>query len=246
MAGTYRLRTHFPEQATEVDSPEIGPAGIIMEESTSAELQLIVQQDPVPYYPGFPLPTEYWTRPIDAQKREWSTISGNWLDPWPYIPWDPSMRIAPYNDAPETGHILWTKPLLAMGGLVGGQLGDHSFEDGDAYEGKWLPPIIIGGMLFYNQFEAQGGSNVEQTVVGMNLRTGEEIWTRPLTDSNGGIDRLEFGQIFYWDSYNYHGVFGYLWTTTGSTWNAFDPSTGRWVYSMENMPSGSKSTWTKG
>lgn len=246
MVGTYRLKTHFPEQASEVDSPEVGPAGTIMEEATSDELELIVQQDPIVYYPGSSLPREYWTRPINSQNREWSTISGNWLEAWPYIPWDPTMRNAPYNDAPETGHILWTQPLLAMGGLVGGELGDHSFEDGDAYEGKWLPPIIVGGVLYYNQFEARGGDNVEQTVVAKNLRTGEELWTKPLIDSNGGVDRLEFGQLFYWDSYNYHGVFGYLWTTTGSTWNAFDASTGRWVYSMENVPSGERVRGPKG
>ncbi|PVX25048.1 MAG: hypothetical protein CW691_05750 [Candidatus Bathyarchaeum sp.] len=240
LVGTYTLQTHFPEQLTEVDIPEIGPAGTIMESSTSEKIELVVSADPLPIYPGFNLPDEYWTRPIDAQKREWSTIAGNWLDAWPYIPWDPTMRVAPYNDAPETGHILWTNPLIAMGGLAGGETGEHGFECGDAYEGKWLPPVIIGGMLFYNEFEAQGGSNVEQNVVAMNLRTGEELWKKALIDSEGVSDRLEFGQVFYWDSFNYHGVFGYLWTTTGSTWNAFDPSTGRWVYSIENVPSGER------
>ena len=240
MVGTYTLQTHFPEQPTEVDIPEIGPAGTIMEASTSDELQLIVTEEPLPHYPGFNLPDEYWTRPVDAQIREWSTITGNWLDAWPYIPWDPTMRIAPYNDAPETGHILWTNPLIAMGGLAGGDVGEHSFECGDAYQGKWLPPVIIGGILFYNEFEAQGGSDVEQTVLAINLRTGEELWHRALVDSNGEADRLEFGQLFYWDSFNYHGVFGYLWTTTGTTWNAFDPSTGRWVYSIENVPRGER------
>jgi outer membrane protein assembly factor BamB len=240
MVGTYSLQATFPEQVVEVNTPQIGPAGTILEAGTSEEVLLEVLADPVPIYPGFSPPNEFWTRPIDAQKREWASFAGNWLDPWPYLPWDPLMRVALYNDAPETGHILWTKPLIAMGGLAGGPAGDHSFECGDAYEGKWLPPVILGGILYYNQFEARGGSNVEQIVVAVNLRTGEELWKRSLLDSNGESDRLEFGQLFYWTAFNYHGVFGYLWTTTGRTWNAFDASTGRWVYSIENVPSGQR------
>jgi len=94
------------------------------------------------------------------------------------------------------------------------------------------------------------------------LKTGEELWAQPLIGRTGtttgatvaaanrvidGISeqfpngigrRLSFGQAFFWDSYNYHGVFGYLWTVTGSTWMAFDAFTGRWVYTITDVPSG--------
>jgi len=247
MAGTYYLQAHFPEQVTkEGKTIPSFPIGTKILAGDSEVLELVVQEEPVPIYPGHQLPKEYWTRPIDAQMREWSSISGNWLECWPYVPWDPSARIAPYNDGPETGHILWAKKLIAMGGLVGGDLGEHGFESGDAYEGKWLPPVIIGGVLFYNQFQAGGGSNVEQIVVAVDLRTGEELWARPLIGPDGVSHRLAFGQLFFFDSYNYHGVFGYLWATKGSTWHAFDPSTGRWVYSMENVPNGFRVHGPKG
>jgi len=244
--GTYYIQTHFPEQVYPARLKNVIEEGTIMEASTSEVGELIVLKEPLATYPGFSLPTEYWTRPIDAQMREWSAISGSWLEAWPYVPWDPTVRTADYNDGPETGHILWAKDLIAMGGLVGGEFGDHSFDCGDAYEGKWLPPIVISGVLFYNQFQADGGSKVEQIVVAVDLRNGEELWARPLMTPDGVSHRLAFGQLFYWDSYNYHAVFGYLWATEGSTWHAFDPSTGRWVYSMENVPSGERVHGPKG
>ncbi len=246
VAGTYKLQTHFPQQEYPATLAGRIPAGTIMLASDSEELELIVTEDQVPIYPGFPLPSEYWTRPIDAQMREWSEISGSWLEAWPYVPWDTTARVASHTDGPETGHIIWAKTLVAMGGLAGGDVGDQGFEAGDAYQGKFLPPIIVGGVLFYNEFEANGGSAVEQPVVAVDLRTGEELWKRPLIAPGELNDRLEFGQLFYFDSYNYHGAFGYLWTIDGTTWHAFDASTGRWVYSMENVPSGERVHGPKG
>ena len=246
VAGTYKLQTHFPEQEYPATLAGRIPAGTVMLASDSEELELMVTDDQVPIYPAFPLPTEYWTRPIDAQMREWKDISGSWLEAWPYVPWDTTARVASHTDGPETGHIIWAKTLVAMGGLAGGNVGDHGFEAGDAYQGKFLPPIIVSGVLFYNQFEANGGTGVEQPVVAVDLRTGEELWNRPLIAPGEPNDRLEFGQLFYFDSYNYHGVFGYLWTIDGSTWHAFDASTGRWVYTMENVPSGQRVHGPKG
>jgi hypothetical protein len=72
------------------------------------------------------------------------------------------------------------------------------------------------------------------------LHTGEELWIRPLLDPNDGRElRLSFGQMFYWDAWNYHGILSFLWATRGSNWHAYNPLTGDWVYSMENVPSGS-------
>ena len=80
--GTYRLQAHFPEQTLDQDiSLYFGPPmileGTLMLASSSDILELIVQSDPIASYPSHPLPTQYWTRPIDAQHREWHTISGH-------------------------------------------------------------------------------------------------------------------------------------------------------------------------
>jgi hypothetical protein len=37
---------------------------------------------------------------------------------------------------------------------------------------------------------------------------------------------------------NMYGAFSYIWTTVGSTWNAYDPFTGRWEYTITGVPGG--------
>ena len=223
IVGTYQLQTHFPAQSM---------GGVDYAASDSDVLELVVQQEPVPYWPGIPLPTEYWTRPINAQFFEWATIAGNWLRPAGSYTMPPIPKYHPYNDdAPNTAHILWTKQY-AQGGLTGGALGNVQYEMGDAYVGKFLGSVVIDGVLYYNSFQSTGSTAVEQPVVAMNLKTGEELWVR-----NWNNTRLAFGQVYFFDSFNYHGAFAYLWTTSGSTWNAYDALTGRWVYRLTNVPS---------
>jgi len=229
MVGTYTVRTHFPEQTKEFSDNRSGPEGTIMEEAYSEPIELIVQEDPIPTYPGHPLPKEYWVRPIDGQIREWYTIAGHWLETREPTATGPTSILAQYNDyAPESAHILFRKPLT-MGGLAGGEMGEHGFEQGDAYEGKFLEPVIIGGVLYYNRFNTQGRAvpiEKSQEVVAVDLHTGEELWVKPLLDPNGTRLSLDFGQVFYFDSFNYHGVFHYLWAVDGSSWHAYDTFTG--------------------
>jgi len=246
MVGTYTFQTHFPEQVNPVNSFN-APAGVVMLASTSEKLALVVQEEPTVYYPGHSLPTEYWTRPIDAQVREWSTIAGSWL----YVPRN---KFTPYNDGPETAHILWVEPLT-IGGLVGGalgtpdleELGYHGFECGDAYEGKWggrvrswgaAGPIIIAGRLYYRD----GAHALPRVYNCVDIHTGETLWTKTFLDNRS----ISFGQLFYWDSMNFHGTFAYLWVTIGSTWHAFDASTGEWMFTIENVPSGTTRWNSKG
>ncbi len=75
MVGTYYLKTHFPGQWFNITATN---SNTFYKESYSPELALIVQEDSIPYYSPAPLPTEYWTRPINEQLREWTVISGNW------------------------------------------------------------------------------------------------------------------------------------------------------------------------
>jgi len=177
-----------------------------------------------------PLPIEYWSRPIDPQLRSWFSIAGNWVE-------RPKNSYALYNDdAPETAHVLWAKPLTT-GGLTGGLLGPGMVpagsETGDAYSGYFINSVILNGILYYNKADEYAGS---QGIVAVDLRTGEELWAINNT-------YLSFGQVFYFNSFNYDGVYTYLWDTTGgSTWRAYDPFSGQWIYTMTNMPSGTR-TW---
>jgi outer membrane protein assembly factor BamB len=255
--GTYTLQTHFPTQMASM-TPFFSPFPITRTflASDSDILELEVQEEPLPYYPGHSLPDEYWTRPIDSQLREWHKISGSWLIAEVFMSGMAPSKFAPYNDdAPDTAHILWTRPIGgSLGGLAGGQVGEHSMEAGDAYEGKFQASIIVNGILYYNKYEPLGWNSLstttpKQEVVAVDLHTGEELWTKIFLDNR----TIAFAQLFYWDSYNYHGVFAYLWITTGggmfgdpATWHAFDPLTGEWEYSMTNVPSGNTIFGPKG
>jgi hypothetical protein len=70
--GEYQVQSHYPEQTVTV-TPFFG--GTPYEEtylaSDSEVVTFVVQEDPIPYYLGHVLLTEYWTRPINAQFYEW-------------------------------------------------------------------------------------------------------------------------------------------------------------------------------
>jgi outer membrane protein assembly factor BamB len=231
--GTYTLQSHFPAQSLDlydwfgnvIGSEEFAA-------SDSEVIELVVQEEAIEYFPGFPLPSEYWTRPINAQFFEWYTIAGNWLRPAGSYIMPPIPKLHEYNeDAPDTAHILWTTEY-AQGGLTGGDLGNVQYEMGDAYVGKFLGSVIIDGVLYCNQYQETGGTAVEQNVIAIDLKTGEELWVK-----NWNNTRLAFGQVYFFDSFNYHGAFAYLWTTSGTTWDCYDALTGRWLYRLENVPS---------
>ena len=247
MVGTYKLQTHFPAQGynwtrTAMFDPELS-GWVWYKASDSRVLDLVVQEDPIPTYQSSPLPSEYWTRPIDAQHRDWYTISADWMGP------TPPNRYAKYNDfAPETAHILWANPMVS-GGLSGGLNMQQAYECGDAYEGKFgtgFPSfsysIVLGGVLYYNRYESRMPT---QEVVAIDLHTGEQLWVK-----NWNNTRVSFGQSFYFDAWNYHGVFKYLWTTSSSagvtTWNAFNPYSGDWIFRITNVPSGTMVYGPKG
>jgi outer membrane protein assembly factor BamB len=227
MAGNYTFQTHFPEQLMPTAVGGI-PANTTMLASDSGLVTLVVQQEPIQYYSPAPLPTEYWTRPINAQFREWYTISGS------------SFMDNEYNEAPDTPHILWTK-ALTMGGLVGGDMGlvgsgstSVAMENGDAYEGKFATRLILNGRLYYTD----GAYDRPRLVHCVDLRTGEEYWAKTFLNNQ----TIAFGQDYYWQSYNYQGTFAYLWVTVGSTWTAFDAFTGNWMGTITNVPSGTRIT----
>ena len=93
--------------------------------SDSEKVSLNVQDEPIKSFPILPLPTEYWTRPINDQLVAWPLIGGNWLPATNLAP--TYNRVAIGNDlAPKTAHILWNKPLTS-GRLVGGSLNPCSY-----------------------------------------------------------------------------------------------------------------------
>jgi hypothetical protein len=253
--GTYLIRNHFPEQLAPMGGEGgfvvVAPGGATMIDSWTDPLEFVIQEEPISTFPTQPLPNFYWTRPIDEQLWNWRAISGNYLGYWSTMDSPSPDAAVLYGegnaDAPNTAHILWAKPVT-MGGLAGIPLTEPwGFEESDAYEPKFTGTVVLGGILFYNEFESTGSeTGLERNVIAVDLRTGEELWHKPLLDLDGNNRILDFGQEFFWDSYNYHGVFPYLWTVAGSTWNAYDAFTGRWEYTMQGVPNGAQIRGTKG
>jgi hypothetical protein len=235
--GTYTIETFFPEQTQPASflNMERGTfivAGTVMAASNKTST-FLVTEEPSPTYPGHSLPTEYWSRPIDSQLREWWSISGNWV-------MRPDNSVVDYNaDAPETAHTLWAQDITT-GGISGGLVSSQNQVDitatmntGDAYEGKFSNSIIMNGVLFYVNKPGAGtyGSLGVPSLVAVDLHSGQTLWTR----NNTVLTR---GQVLYWNSYNVDGVYSYVWSVSGSTWTALDPFDGSWCYTFTNVPSG--------
>ena len=233
--GTYKLEFVFPGQVYDFGGPYQNDYYTPSTKTTT----LTVQEEPASKLPTVPLPTEYWTRPIEAENLAWDSISSNWLggaaigDIWQED-----------GAAPKTPHVMWTR-RLELGGLVGGTSNqDATFYSGFSYETRFNNPMIISGILYYvkvlNHMGSGGG------FYAVDLRTGEELWH---SDDLGSITNPapSKAQLVDFQSPNQHGVVGgTLWQVVGSTWVAYDAFTGKWVCNLTSVPSGTEAYTTDG
>jgi hypothetical protein len=191
----------------------------------SQKVTLVVQEQQITHYNTAPLPTEYWSRPIHALNFDWSNLlGGNWLGLGGWGGggfavtgfYDATGNYQPYTTAPKTGHILWTKPT-AFGGQVGGPISADQLSSYNSAEPltSYFEPIIINGVLFYEIDSAY--SYYKQGWVAVDLRTGEEIWTKPAGVT--GREWLRYGQVLSWHSIHVYGSSSYLWSLEGTTWS---------------------------
>ncbi len=254
VVGNYTLQSFFPQQinlAAVNSNGLIIPAGTTMLASSSEAVTLVVQTEPIPSYQSVPLPTQYWTRPINDQFQSWQSVGGNWLPASNNA--GTYNRIAFGNDfAPQAPHILWSRPITA-GGLIGGaessitgNITNDRVTIGDAYQGKFLGSVIMLGNLYYDEYPST--SKIHQ-ITAVNLHTGQALWSKTLLNNL----TLSRGQLMQWNSINLVGTYPYLWatanaatlpllglpSTAGTTWCAFDPTTGSFVYAVYGVPSGS-------
>ncbi len=234
--------------------------GDYFEPATSEAAHLVVQEEPVPPLPTVPLPTQYWTRPIQAGNGLWHTISGNWLGlgTHPFANtgrYSASSNYNPYSEAPLTPHIVWTKPV-AFGGLTGGEFGGSdtsNFYSTSQYEPKWAP-IIMNGIMYYDNYPVSSTNPSGWSAV--NLKTGETIWINNAANLGGGnpeqtaltssgiVTELRCGQLLNMLNPNQYGNIAYLWSTgtpdgivsrdDSTTYNLFDAMTGTYILSIVN------------
>ena len=185
--------------------------------SNQAVATLFVQDEPIPVASGsFPLPEEYWTRPINDENVDWYKISSNWLNSVR----DRNQggiennRFQPDGIAPNTAHVMWANPLV---GQAESSPGINLYQN---------PP-------FSTQFIMQGRLYIPLPNNGWriaDLRSGETIYE---VTSNSNTPTF----AYYRDSdhYNQHGV---MWGGVLYAINQTSPTTQDWFAYKPGNPSG--------
>ncbi|MGE5637678.1 MAG: PQQ-binding-like beta-propeller repeat protein, partial [Chloroflexota bacterium] len=173
--------------------------------SSTGEYTITVQQDMVASWPVSPLPTDYWTRPIAPEYREWWTIAGNfpWFGPGGGSMWDqlypntnpyrmgisrePMARFAAWVQAPNSGHVVW-KREGAMAGILGGDKGSQTLEGNPGY-----PSIILFGQAYQTVSKVNPtGPSSQNYWQCYDIRTGEILWERPLYSGETAPALIEY------------------------------------------------------
>ena len=247
--GTYTLKFEYPGGAINAYSHD--PNSAFVNDSylpSSASETLTVQQAAISApINSYPLPTQYWTRPIYGENTNWWSISSNWLGTgspgYPGFGFNDQRQSFP-GDAvgPQTSHVMWTKPLQS-GGVVGGNnflvQGDTYF-DGTAYQQRYTNPIIVDGKLIYKEPLSFSGPNSGDTVC-VNLQTGKEIWRSSTMLS------LSYAYVYSVQDINQHGVYPPILFAGGSSASifapaaplmAYDANTGKYMFNITNIPAG--------
>jgi hypothetical protein len=244
--GKYTFTFTFPGQAfNQYSHPTTSALVNDTYLPSSASTTVTVQQDAITGVVfSYPLPAEYWTRPIYGENTDWWTISSNWLGTGAagYGVWTNAWAMRNPGDAvgPLTAHIMWTKPLQS-GGVAGGNnfaiQGDTNFE-GSAYNQRYTNPIIVNGKLYYTEprsFTGVEGIFSAVKTYGptdcVDLRTGQMLWSR------NDVPALSFA--LFWDVQdpNQHGVYPAILSTANFA-QCFDADTGDPIFNVTNVPAG--------
>jgi FOG: WD40-like repeat len=245
-AGTYNITFLFPGQTFDFGGAYNGdyytPA--------NATYSWIVQEEAATELPQNPLPSEYWSRPINQNQNTYTalTLGSNWLGgvaqssglmslPQSYIQ---------YNGAvPLTSHVMWTKSI-EFGGALGSTVSEPTLDadttsayySGMAYNIRFQNPIIINGVLYYQ--EPSGYSGYGGGEVAVDLLTGEEIWR------NDDIYPT-FATLTDYESVNGYGAGGaILWQVSGTTWIGYNAYDDDWAFNITNVPSGTQVRFNDG
>jgi len=158
------------------------------EPSESPVTAITVQADMVASWPPAPLPTDYWTRPVHFELREWYTILGNY--PWsgsgegyPNWPADTNTyqgqtKYQAWAVGSVTSHVLW-KRLDSIAGIIGGPGGfDALTSSGSA------PGFIYAGRCYQTRTIPINGVPTSCATC-YDLRTGEQYYAIPV--ASGGV-----------------------------------------------------------
>jgi hypothetical protein len=211
--GTWKLRFDFPggyfpagNYSTATGAFSGGgtttsfPQSVYYKPATTGDLELVVQQEMVMSWPPAPLPTDYWTRPISPENREWWVIAGH--SPFNAVGGGPewpantntymsNYKFTPWVQGPTSAHIAWRVQGSVLAGIVSGETGqlsapktyDEAFNTATGAYGagpgtNGNPAILFQGRLYGKVMSVFGGVPMYVWRC-TDVRTGEVIWEQP-------------------------------------------------------------------
>ena len=215
--GTWKLKVEFPGvyypagrylegqviNATSGGTNYADP--VYYKPSSTGEQELTVQEEMVYSWPEMTLPTDYWTRPIAPELREWAPIMGNypWRGPGGGAMWDKlypdtnphwslGQDFTPWVQAPGSAHIVW-KREYATAGLLGGDEGSNSvYWPLNTWGIK--PSVIFNGKAYQTVTKpSETGPSGATYWQCYDIRTGEIFWERPLYPGESAPNLIEYG-----------------------------------------------------
>ncbi len=152
--------------------------------ASTAEQTLIVQSEPVMSWYS-PLPTDYWTRPISLNNREWAAIGGNY--PWFYQSNGASMNAAPrwlgpFITSSNSAHVMWKQQTGFPAGIIGGEAGNYGNK-----AAATNPSVIFEGRCYATQTVQWYNGSYLNCAVSYDLRTGKMYYMNPIAAPFNGV-----------------------------------------------------------
>lgn len=211
-------------------------------------LPVTVQDEPVSIN-GLPLiepmPTEYWSRPVEGQNTMWFQVTSNWLSgPHDRDNGGAENRLQAEGIAPESSHILWTRPTEDNGVVGGANLSrpGNVFNAGSQYQPRWTNQIIMYGRLYYSPNVLTSGSSSLLDCV--DLKTGELIYEVETGGANVegllGVSTTanmpQFGYYYSQDDPNEHGIQNPGWLFSSNYAIGYQPQRGFPYLNITGVP----------
>ncbi len=165
--------------------------------TTPFTTEITVQSEMVASWPPSPLPTDYWTRPVHFENREWYTMLANW--PWSgdgtgYPDWPAgtnhfqgNTKYNAFVQASTTSHVVW-KRLDSIAGMIGPEAGTDALTSSGS-----APGLIYAGRCYQTRTVPINGVPTSCAVC-YDLRTGEMYYAIPTAD--GGTTPTSINYIW--------------------------------------------------
>jgi outer membrane protein assembly factor BamB len=214
--GTYQVQAIFPYTDKEIKvtwasggSSFTAGDHYIYSAAVSKVITFEVTEEASPQWIEAQVTDDYWTRPISDASREWYVLTGNWLsgaaNVWPIGSSGGNVGNYGYGSAPESAHILWSKPFF-IGGLMDERFGNINFHTSHYQGVTFSPTIVLDGKIHWTPRYTTHGNKGWEII---DLYSGETLYL------NFSATKPNMGSIYLYESPNQHGGFAYLWETGG-------------------------------